>query len=159
MSITAISCQFAGSSLLVPASLIVLALLGLYWWSLSTDIPKIKGIPEVPGAIPFFGHLLKLGDDHASVCEKWWRQYGQSVFQIKLGNTRAVVVNSFDDARKMLVGHQSAVIDRPTPLHLPWRHLIDTRFHHRLKSMGYLMQEQEKGCRSSFGSTSHARLL
>lgn len=63
--------------------------------------------------MPFFGHLLKLGDDHASVCEKWWRQYGYSVFQIKLGNTRAVVVNSFDDTRRMLVGHQSAVIDRP----------------------------------------------
>lgn len=63
--------------------------------------------------MPFFGHLLKLGDDHASVCENWWREYGWSVFQIKLGNTRAVVVNSFEDARRMLVGHQSAVIDRP----------------------------------------------
>jgi len=37
-----------------------------------------------------------------------------SVFQIRLGNTRAVVVNSFDDVKRMLVGHQSAVIDRPT---------------------------------------------
>lgn len=26
------------------------------------------------GAWPIVGHLLKLGDDHASVCEKWWRQ-------------------------------------------------------------------------------------
>lgn len=64
--------------------------------------------------MPFFGHLLKLGDDHATVCEQWWRQYRQSVFQIRLGNTRAVVVNSFDDVKRMLVGHQSAVIDRPT---------------------------------------------
>jgi phenylacetate 2-hydroxylase len=63
--------------------------------------------------VPVFGHLLKLGDDHATVCERWWRQYGHSVFQIKLGNTRAVVVNSFDDCRKMLLGHQNAVIDRP----------------------------------------------
>ena len=113
-SITAASWQSAGSGYLFPVSLTLLVLLGLYWWALSTDIPKIQGIPEVPGAIPIFGHLLKLGDDHATVCEKWWRQYGRSVFQIKLGNTRAVVVNSFDDARKMLVGHQSAVIDRPT---------------------------------------------
>ncbi|OTB13578.1 hypothetical protein K445DRAFT_303927 [Daldinia sp. EC12] len=79
----------------------------------STDIPHIRGIPEIPGAVPIFGHLLKLGDDHASVCEKWWRQYNYSVFQIRLGNTRAVVVNSFEDCRKMLVGHQNAVIDRP----------------------------------------------
>ena len=83
-------------------------------WSVSTDIPKIKGIPEIPGALPIVGHLTKLGDDHASVCEGWWRLYGHSVFQIRLGNTRAVVVNSFDDAKRMLIGHQSAVIDRPT---------------------------------------------
>lgn len=48
------------------------------------------------------------------MCEKWWRQYNQSIFQIRLGNTRAVVVNSFEDVKKMLIGHQSAVIDRPT---------------------------------------------
>ncbi|KAJ5192001.1 uncharacterized protein N7498_010986 [Penicillium cinerascens] len=107
---------------LVPLSIIprsyVLALIPLviyllYKWTLVTDIPHIKGLPEIPGAVPIFGHLLKLGDDHATVCERWWREYGHSVFQIKLGNTRAVVVNSFDDCRKMLLGHQSAVIDRP----------------------------------------------
>ncbi|KAJ5688861.1 hypothetical protein N7462_003253 [Penicillium macrosclerotiorum] len=86
----------------------------LIWkWTLTTDISHIKGLPEIPGAVPVFGHLLKLGDDHASVCERWWREYGHSVFQIKLGNTRAVVVNSFDDCRKMLLGHQNAIIDRP----------------------------------------------
>jgi phenylacetate 2-hydroxylase len=79
----------------------------------TTDIPHIKGMPEIPGAVPMFGHLLKLGEDHATVCEKWWRQYNHSVFQIKLGNTRAVVVNSFDDCKKMLLGSQNAVIDRP----------------------------------------------
>ncbi|KAF1355578.1 putative cytochrome P450 [Delphinella strobiligena] len=78
-----------------------------------TDIPYIKGIPEIPGAIPIAGHLFKLGEDHATTCEGWWRKYGHSVFQIRLGNTRAVVVSSFDDCRKMLVGNQSAVIDRP----------------------------------------------
>ncbi|KAJ5148457.1 hypothetical protein N7448_000035 [Penicillium atrosanguineum] len=94
-------------------ALIPLFLYMIYKWTLATDIPHITGLPEVPGAIPIFGHLLKLGDDHATVCERWWRQYGHSVFQIKLGNTRAVVVNSFDDCRKMLLGHQNAVIDRP----------------------------------------------
>ncbi|CAK7206107.1 hypothetical protein SEUCBS139899_008891 [Sporothrix eucalyptigena] len=85
----------------------------LYTVMYATDIPYIKGMPEIPGAVPVFGHLLKLGDDHATVCEKWWRQYGHSVFQIKLGNTRAVVVNSFEDCKRMLLGHQNAVIDRP----------------------------------------------
>jgi phenylacetate 2-hydroxylase len=82
--------------------------------STSTDIPKIKGIPEIAGALPIVGHLNALGADHATACEKWWRQTKHSVFQIRLGNTRAVVVNSFDDCRRMLIGHQSAVIDRPT---------------------------------------------
>ncbi|KAH7127835.1 phenylacetate 2-hydroxylase [Dactylonectria estremocensis] len=86
----------------------------VYKVAFRTDIPHIKGMPEIPGAVPVFGHLLKLGEDHASVCEKWWRQYKHSVFQIKLGNTRAVVVNSFDDCKKMLLGNQNAVIDRPT---------------------------------------------
>jgi phenylacetate 2-hydroxylase len=71
-------------------------------------------MPEIPGAIPVFGHLFKLGEDHATVCEKWWRKYNESVFQIKLGNRRAVVVNSFEDCKKMLLGNQNAVIDRPT---------------------------------------------
>ncbi|KAF2721949.1 cytochrome P450 [Polychaeton citri CBS 116435] len=79
----------------------------------ATDVPKIRGIPEIPGALPVTGHLLELGDDHATVCEKWWRKHKWSTFQIRLGNTRAVVVNSFDDCKKMLIGHQTAVIDRP----------------------------------------------
>ncbi|ETN42601.1 uncharacterized protein HMPREF1541_01758 [Cyphellophora europaea CBS 101466] len=113
-SLTWSAVQPGHDNYLLPALLVCLVLFALYRWSLSTDIPYIKGIPEIPGAAPIFGHLLKLGEDHASVCEKWFKQYGHSVFQIKLGNTRAVVVNSFDDARRMLVGHQNAVIDRPT---------------------------------------------
>ncbi|KAF8862916.1 phenylacetate 2-hydroxylase [Acephala macrosclerotiorum] len=93
---------------------VVLVLYGIYHFSTATDIPHIKGIFEIPSALPITGHLLALGPDHATVCEKWWRQYNKSVFQIKLGNTRAVVINSFDDCKRMLIGHQSAVIDRPT---------------------------------------------
>ncbi|RMY75964.1 hypothetical protein D0863_02251, partial [Hortaea werneckii] len=82
--------------------------------STRTSPSKISGICEIPGALPIVGHLFHLGDDHASVCEKWWRTYKHSVFQIRLGNTRAVVVNSFEDCKRMLIGHQSASIDRPT---------------------------------------------
>ncbi|CAE7012103.1 hypothetical protein PTNB73_00796 [Pyrenophora teres f. teres] len=78
-----------------------------------TDIPYIKGIPEIPGALPITGHLTQLGDDHATVCEKWWRQYGNSVFQIRLGNTRAVIVSSFEDCKKILVSNAQGLIDRP----------------------------------------------
>ncbi|KAL3478862.1 cytochrome P450 [Aspergillus californicus] len=103
----AVPTQYA--SLAVITALLYL----IYRATMVTDIPHIKGLPSIPGAIPIFGHLRKLGDDHATVCEHWWRQHGHSVFQIRLGNTRAVVVNSFEDCRKMLLGHQNALIDRP----------------------------------------------
>ena len=90
-------------------------LIALAWiLTTATDIHFIKGLPEIPGALPITGHLLELGDDHATVCENWWKKYKHSTFQVRLGNTRAVVVNSFEDCRRMLIGHQSAVIDRPT---------------------------------------------
>ncbi|KAM3494379.1 hypothetical protein MY3957_002387 [Beauveria namnaoensis] len=98
---------------IVTAAVIAALTYIIYNVMYATDVPHIHGLPEIPGAVPVFGHLLKLGEDHASTCEKWWRQYKDSVFQVKLGNTRAVVVNSFDDCKKMLLANQNAVIDRP----------------------------------------------
>lgn len=49
-----------------------------------TDIPKIKGIPEIPGQ-PLFGSLLELGNNHAKVAKGWAEKYGP-VFQVRLGN-------------------------------------------------------------------------
>ncbi|KAI9751561.1 MAG: hypothetical protein M4579_006016 [Chaenotheca gracillima] len=97
-----------------PMLLLAAVLFCLYWLSTSTDIKRIRGLPQIPGALPLVGHLLRLGDDHASACEKLWHQYKHSTFQICLGNTRVVVVNSFEDCRQMLIGNQSSVIDRPT---------------------------------------------
>ena len=65
-----------------------LLLYAVYVLATLTDKPKIRGIFEVPNALPIVGHLLQLGDDHATVCERWWRQYKHDVFQIRLGNTR-----------------------------------------------------------------------
>lgn len=53
-----------------------------------TDIPKIKGIPEIPG-IPIFGNLLQLGDQHATVTGKWAKKFGP-VFQVRMGNKVSV---------------------------------------------------------------------
>ena len=49
-----------------------------------TDVPKIKGLPEIPG-VPLFGNLLQLGDQHATVTRKWAKKYGP-VFQVRMGN-------------------------------------------------------------------------
>lgn len=49
-----------------------------------TDVPKIKGLPEIPGW-PIFGSLYELGEYHARVAGKWAKKYGP-VFQARLGN-------------------------------------------------------------------------
>ena len=53
-----------------------------------TDVPKIKGLPEVPG-VPIFGNLLQLGDQHAIVAGKWAKKFGP-VFQVRMGNKVSV---------------------------------------------------------------------
>jgi phenylacetate 2-hydroxylase len=49
-----------------------------------TDVPKIKGLPEIPG-VPIFGNLLQLGDRHHLVTAKWAKKFGP-VFQVRMGN-------------------------------------------------------------------------
>lgn len=49
-----------------------------------TDVPRIKGLPEIPG-VPVFGNLLQLGTDHATVAQQWAKKYGP-VFQVRMGN-------------------------------------------------------------------------
>lgn len=81
----------------------LIGLLFLYRLANSTDKPKIKGIPEIPG-VPLFGNLFQLGTDHARVAQKWVAKYGP-VFQTRLGNKVSVTIlgqlsvsNSFPSA-------------------------------------------------------------
>ena len=76
----------------------ILAILyALYRFLNSTETPKIKGTPEIPG-VPLFGNLLQLGVDHARVAQKWAKKYGP-VFQARLGNKVCVNSTSDDDGR------------------------------------------------------------
>ena len=78
----------------------------------STDTPKIKNLPEIPG-IPIFGNLLQLGANHARVAGSWVKKHGP-VFQVRLGNRRIVFANSFDSVRHLWITNQSSLISRPT---------------------------------------------
>lgn len=73
---------------IVAAAITILMKLGN-----KTDIPKVKGLPELPG-VPFFGSLLLLGKHHARNCAKLVQTYGD-VFQVRLGNrvSSALVVD------------------------------------------------------------------
>ncbi|KKK24295.1 phenylacetate 2-hydroxylase [Aspergillus rambellii] len=77
-----------------------------------TDIPKIKGLPEIPG-VPILGNLIQLGEQHATVAANWAKKYGP-VFQVRMGNKRVVFANSFDSVRQLWIKDQSALISRPT---------------------------------------------
>ncbi|KAM4061186.1 cytochrome p450 [Hirsutella rhossiliensis] len=96
---------------LLVAVALVAAVYVLVRWN-ATDVPKIKGLPEIPG-IPIFGNLVQLGTDHARVAQKWARKYGP-VFQTRLGNKRVIFVNSYDAVKYFWITHQSALISRPT---------------------------------------------
>lgn len=63
----------------------VASIFALLWrLTSSTDIPKIKNLPELPG-VPVFGSLFLLGKNHARNCARLAQQYGD-VFQVRLGN-------------------------------------------------------------------------
>ncbi|KAJ5642861.1 cytochrome P450 [Penicillium longicatenatum] len=97
----------------MAVSTFLLIILAICFRFLYVDIPKIKGIPEIPGGNFLAGHLYQLGNDHATTAEKWASQYGFPVFQARLGRRRAIFVNTFDAAREWMVKNQSATLDRP----------------------------------------------
>lgn len=71
------------TEVLVALSAVITTTLLLHFLS-STDVPKIKGLPEVPG-IPIFGNLFDLGEYHHVAAQKLAKKYGP-VFQVRLGN-------------------------------------------------------------------------
>lgn len=95
------------------SSFIGLFLYWLYKQALGTDIPFIKGIPEAPGAIPFYGHLKKLGNDHPTHFQNWALENQSPVFQAKLGNRRIIVLNTFAAAQEWMLKNACVTIDRP----------------------------------------------
>jgi phenylacetate 2-hydroxylase len=66
----------------------IFAVISVLWlaikWANRTDIPKVKGLPELPG-VPIFGSLFYLGKYHARNCARLGSKYGD-VFQVRLGN-------------------------------------------------------------------------
>ena len=77
----------------------------------ATDMPKIPGLPEAPGW-PLFGSLFELGTNHSAALSKMAKRLGP-VFQIRMGNKRIVVANSFDSIKELWIRNQSALISRP----------------------------------------------
>lgn len=117
----------------------------------SSDIPKIKNLPEIPG-VPLFGNLLQLGTSHALVAQKWAKQYGP-VFQTRLGNrvstsemapnesmlrlATAYCVRQYIRLRQAYLGDEPVSLDLSTDIaHFPHCSFIVQWIHHRHFSMG-----------------------
>ena len=77
----------------------------------STDVPRIDGLPEASGW-PVFGSLFELGDNHSKALSKMASKLGP-VFQVRMGNRRIVVANSYDSIKQLWVKNQAALISRP----------------------------------------------
>lgn len=103
---------------LVAAALILLssfAITGIiYLRYFYVDYSTIRGLPEIPDAPLLSGHLYMLGDDHASKAEEWSKTHEWPVYQVRMGNRRAVMINSFSAAKEWIIKNQSATIDRPS---------------------------------------------
>lgn len=92
--------------------LAIILVICLLWKLLnSTDIPKIHGLPEIPGW-PIFGSLFELGDNHSKSLSQLAQKFGP-VFQIRMGNKRIVVANSYDSIYELWVRNQAALSSRP----------------------------------------------
>ena len=105
------------NSLITTVLGLSLVVVAAAWWlyrqAYGTDIPKISGLPEAPGAVPFYGHLKALGDDHPTVFEEWGKQFNWPVMQARMGAKRVIVLNSYEAAQEWMVRNASATIDRP----------------------------------------------
>lgn len=93
-----------------PFALLALVYL-LIRYANSTDVPKIKNLPEIPG-VPLFGNLLQMSSHHAKKAQEWSKTYGP-VFQVRLGNRRVIFANTFDSVKNLWITNQSALISRP----------------------------------------------
>ncbi|KAF9887692.1 hypothetical protein FE257_009645 [Aspergillus nanangensis] len=78
----------------------------------SLDIRYIQGLPSVP-SVPIFGNLFQLGSEHPKRLAELSKKYGP-VFQIRLGNRRFVVANTFESVKELWIKNQSNLISRPT---------------------------------------------
>ncbi|KXH38037.1 hypothetical protein CSIM01_04527 [Colletotrichum simmondsii] len=103
---------------------VTLSVLILAGYLLQNEIKRYRGrIKHLPGPLgwPVVGNLFQRGADatqnqdqvSAETYRVWAKKYGP-VFQIQLGNTTAVVVNTVESAKQLFLGQRHAMNSRPT---------------------------------------------
>ncbi|KAI2465946.1 cytochrome P450 [Annulohypoxylon bovei var. microspora] len=97
--------------------LISIPVVGLIFYLIQNEIiryrSRIKNLPG-PRGWPVVGNLFQHRDAiPAETYRRWSLKYGP-VFQIQLGNTTAVVINSAQAAKQLFLGQSHATNSRPT---------------------------------------------
>lgn len=86
-------------------------------YGMSSDIPNIRGIPEMPSALPFIGHLHlhagASGVNDGALWSSWSKRLGSDLLQVKFGRNRVVIANSFNAVRELFVTHGHLTSRRP----------------------------------------------
>ncbi|ETS87810.1 hypothetical protein PFICI_01638 [Pestalotiopsis fici W106-1] len=105
------------SSQNVLTLLITFAVVYLIRESYRSNFSRVKGVPEVPGALPFIGHLHLLGGrsgrNDATVFTAWCQRLNSPIVQCRLGDQRTVIVSDFAAIKDLWVGQSQSMIHRP----------------------------------------------
>lgn len=111
---TLLPSHIPSSSLIYNLPLLAIVALVLYIITTETAV-YLSRIPNLPGprGLPIVGSLPWLwGKVHAEQFRVWSEIYGD-VFQVRLGERTAVVVNSAAAARSLFLGQREAMNSRP----------------------------------------------
>ncbi|KAI1802920.1 cytochrome P450 [Daldinia bambusicola] len=96
-------------------SLIIGSLLTVLLYLVGNEIlrsrSRIAGL-KGPRGLPFFGNLLDIWSNAALKYEEWAKEYGD-VYQVQLGNSTVVVVNSAATAKELFISNSQALSSRP----------------------------------------------
>ncbi|KIV95930.1 hypothetical protein PV10_03525 [Exophiala mesophila] len=108
---------YSKANVLIFGLIIFSLVLLLFKQAFVTDIGKIKGIPELPGARPFIGHLHLHGGasgvNDGVLWMKWGEKLRTGLLQVKYGTRRIVVANSFGMVRELFVRNSNQTSGRP----------------------------------------------
>lgn len=95
--------------------IIVGSLITFSFWFLGNEY--VRSLARIPGLTgpkgwPIIGNYLDIRSNAAVQYEKWGKKYGD-VYQVQLGNTTVVIVNSPAAAKTLFLSNSQALSSRP----------------------------------------------
>jgi 3-hydroxyphenylacetate 6-hydroxylase len=94
---------------------IIASLVSFTLWVVGNEIVRLRArVPGLSGPTgwPIIGNYLDIRSNAAVQYEKWGKKYGD-VYQVQLGNTTVVIVNSPTAAKTLFMSNSQALSSRP----------------------------------------------